>query len=272
MLVLPRKHETENSGQRHPRLREAAARLARLGGPELSVTERRGSIVLDGEVQSYQLKVELGWAAAGFGFRSVVNDISVPGAPDEKLERPAVSDGLIEGESFDVVVIGGGVVGSAIARELSRWDLSVALLEKEGDVAVHTSSRNDGMIHDGFAAKPGSKKAAYNVRGNRLWEPLCGQLGLEFRRPGSLILFGSALSAAAYPVMADRARRNGVDGWEFWSRARVAAEEPNIVGDQHGAFFLPSAGVLSPYKATVALAESAMMNGVSVVLGAACSG
>ncbi|OHD25144.1 MAG: hypothetical protein A2Y38_05280 [Spirochaetes bacterium GWB1_59_5] len=238
----------------------------------MELSEYRGSVVLEGEVTSYQNKVELGWAAAKSGFKSVVNDIGVIGLSEEVLERPRAFDGLLDGTCYDVVVIGGGVVGSAIARELSRWNLSVALLEKEGDVAVHTSSRNDGMIHDGFAAKPGSKKAEYNVRGNRLWEPLCKELGIEFKRPGSLILFHSTLAATAYPIMAERARRNRVDGWEFWSRARVAAEEPDVVADQHGAFFLPSAGVLSPYKATVALAESARMNGVHVVLEACVLG
>ncbi|MBU0928300.1 MAG: NAD(P)/FAD-dependent oxidoreductase [Spirochaetes bacterium] len=242
------------------------ARRSRTGGRGIALSERGGSIVIEGQAPSYQEKVEIGWAAAKLGFKGVVNDLSVEGAPEETLSPPLLADSALEGAYYDVVIVGGGVIGSAVARELTRLDLSVALLEKESDVAAHTSSRNDGMVHDGFAAKPGSKKAAYNVRGNRLWEPLCAELGVEFKRPGSLILFGSALSAAAYPVMAERARRNGVDGWEFWSRARVAAEEPNVAGDQHGAFFLPSAGVLSPYKATVALAESAIMNGARVFL------
>jgi len=272
MLVLPRNKEQESPGKSEPRLRDAAAHLSKLGISDLRVSETRGSIVIEGSAATYQQKVECGWAAAKLGFKGVVNDLRVPGVEEEILEPPALTDGLIEGASFDVVIIGGGVIGAAIARELSRWDLTIALLEKEGDVAVHTSSRNDGMIHDGFAAKPGSKKAAYNVRGNRLWEPLCAELGIEFRRPGSLILFHSRMAAAAYPVMADRARRNGVDGWEFWSRSRVAAEEPNVVQDQCGAFFLPSAGVLSPYKATVALAESALLNGVSVVRDACVVG
>ena len=272
MLVIPRRISHQESRPREPNARKAAARIHRLHGEGIAVSEARGSIRLEGEAASYGEKVAAGWTAAGFGFKGVVNDIVVAGVAEERLESPAVSDGLLEGAYFDVVVIGGGVIGSAIARELSRWDLSIALLEKECDVAVHTSSRNDGMIHDGFAAKPGTKKAAYNVRGNRLWEPLCAELGVDFKRPGSLVLFRSPWSAALYPVLADRARRNGVDGWELWSRSRVAAEEPNVVADQHGGFFLPSAGVLSPYKATVALAESAMMNGVRVVLNSCVTG
>lgn len=272
MLVLPRKLDRSNREFIELRTGAVAARLSRLGYPGIDVTDRHGSLVLEGEVKSYQEKIALGWAAAKAGFKAVVNDIGVPDVTEETLERPPVSDGFLDGSYHDAVIIGGGVIGCAIARELSRWNLSVALLEKEGDVAVHTSSRNDGMIHDGFAARPGSKKAEYNVRGNRLWEPLCRDLGVEFKRPGSLVLFHSALAAAAYPVMAERARRNKVDGWEFWSRARVFAEEPHVVADQHGAFFLPSAGVISPYKATVALAESAKENGALVVLDACVTG
>ncbi len=271
MLVIPR--NTREADDPSPRRLERARRgLSRLAGTPVGVSEERGSIRLEGEAPSYEAKVALGWEAARLGYKGVVNDLSVPGVEEESLEAPPVRDGLLEGRAFDVLIVGGGVVGSAIARELSRLELSVALLEKESDVAVHTSSRNDGMIHDGFAAKPGSKKARYNVRGNRLWEPICRELGLDFKRPGSLILFSSPLAPAVYPAMADRARRNGVDGWEFWSKARVEAEEPNIAPGQHGAFFLPSAGVLSPYKATVALAESAALNGVEVILDACVLG
>jgi len=272
MLVLPRKLHQSQRGDGEPRIRSAAARLARLGCSGIELTEDRGSLILEGTAVSYQEKVTAGWIAAKTGFKAVVNDLCVPGLPEETLAVPQVTDSLLDGTHYDVIVIGGGVVGCAIARELSRWNLSIMLLEKEGDVAVHTSSRNDGMIHDGFAARPGSKKAEYNVRGNRLWEPLCKELGIDFKRPGSLILFHSALAAGAYPLMAERARRNGVDGWEFWNRTRVASEEPSVTEDQHGAFFLPSAGVLSPYKATVALAESAMLNGVRVVLDACVAG
>lgn len=247
-------------------MHRTSAILRKAFGPWVETSGWGSSILLEGIAPSWSLKVEAGWAAARLGFKAVVNDLGVEGIADERLEAPTVDDDQLEGSVFDVAIVGGGVIGASIARELSKWDLRILLLEKEGDVAVHTSSRNDGMIHEGFAAKPGTKKAAYNVRGNRLWEPLCRELGLAFKRPGSLVLFGTALSAAAYPLMADRARRNGVDGWEFWSRARVAAEEPNVTTKQRGALFLPSAGVLSPYKATVALAESAIMNGVRLML------
>jgi len=275
------------------------AGLARRTEGAVEARADRGSVILEGRARDWNEKMELGWYAAEFGFRGVVNDIEAAGcewaageAPLSATEAgglghatagaggasaaaagagparsPADRPGRpLEGRAFDVAVIGGGVIGCAIARELAKWKISVVLLEKEEDVAVHTSSRNDGMIHDGFAAKPGSLKAKYNVLGNRLWEPLAKDLGIGFSRPGSLIVFSNAALAGAYPVLAARAAKNGVDGWEYWSPRRVRAEEPNIAEVQHGGFFLPSAGILSPYKATVALAESAAANGVTVSL------
>ena len=254
-------------------LKKLRAGLSRRGGEGVFAREWRGSIVLEGQAETWERWAELGWFAAGFGYKGVVNDIKTTGLDgktlgDERLE-PSVPafDRPLEGLSFDVAIVGGGVVGAAIARELSKWSISVILLEKEHDVAVHSSSRNDGMIHDGFAAHPGTLKAKYNVRGNRAWEPLARDLGIAFARPGSLIVFRSPASKALYPVMAARAAENGVDGWELWSRKRVLAEEPNITDEQHGGFFLPSAGILSPYRATVALAESAAANGVRMALG-----
>ncbi len=266
MLVLPRKIISKDSPLPLPDAGRLAGKLRHAFGCAVEAKSSGQSIVLEGTAQTYDQKIRAGWAAARRGFKGVVNDIRVPGIEDEQLEKPRVQDGLLEGSSFDAVVIGGGVIGAAIARELSKWDLAVIVVEKEGDVAVHTSSRNDGMIHDGFGAKPGSKKAVYNVRGNRLWEPWCAELGVDFRRPGSLVLFGSPAGPLAYPLMADRARRNGVDGWEFWSRSRVAIMEPEAAPGYYGGFFLPSAGVLSPYRATIALAENALQNGVRIAL------
>ncbi len=251
--------------------------LRKRAGDAVDAREDRGSIVLEGRADSWQEKMELGWYAAGAGFKGVVNDIAVKGLEWAGREAPAPSDPTtgdrpLEGGCFDVAIVGGGVIGCAIARELATWRISTVLLEKEEDVAVHTSSRNDGMIHDGFAAKPGTLKAKYNVLGNRLWEPLARELGLDFERPGSLIVFRSAAVAALYPVLAARAKKNGVDGWEYWSPRRLRAEEPNITGDQKGGFFLPSAGIISPYKATAALAESAAINGARIVLNACATG
>ncbi len=233
---------------------------------EIELSERFNSIVLEGQVQTWDQKVRAGWKAASWGYHGVVNHLQVPEIPEETIPEPAITDATLEGREYDVCIVGGGVIGAAIARELSQWDLKIILVEKESDLAVHTSGRNDGMIHDGFAAPPGTRKAHYNVRGNRLWEPLCRDLDIAFHRPGSLVLFPARFYRLLYPAMAARARKNGVDGWEYWSPRKVRALEPQVAGEQRGALFLPSAGVLSPYKATLALAEHAVENGVLVSL------
>ncbi|HPA74023.1 MAG TPA: FAD-dependent oxidoreductase, partial [Spirochaetota bacterium] len=253
-------------------LKRVRKALAKIGAKSVEAAEWRKSVVLTGMVDTWDEKIDAGMAAAGKGYKGVVNDIEVRGIREEAMSTPSYRDSHLEGKHFDVVIIGGGITGSAIARELSRYDVTIALLEKEEDLARHASSRNDGMIHDGFAAKPGTKKAAYNVRGNRMYTKVTEELGVEFYRPGSMILFGSPFTRLAVPLMKARAKKNGVDGYRYLTRKEVARREPNLVEKQHGAFFLPSAGVLSPYKMVLAYAENAAENGADIVLGCAVSG
>ena len=253
-------------------LKRVRKALEKIGAKCVEAVEWRKSVVLTGMVDTWEEKIDAGMAAAGKGYKGVVNDIEVRGIRVEAMSIPSYRDSHLEGKHFDVVIIGGGITGSAIARELSRYDVTIARLEKEEDLARHASSRNDGMIHDGFAAKPGTKKAAYNVRGNRMYTKVTEELGVEFYRPGSMILFGCPFTRLAVPLMKARAKKNGVDGYQYLTRKEVARREPNLVDKQHGAFFLPSAGVLSPYKMVLAYAENAAENGADIVLGCAVSG
>ena len=241
-------------------------KLESMGIHDCSVKRTDQSLCISGIAESLAIKNKAGWYAAQFCTNVVNNVITKNYVKNEHSEpEPNISNEL-EGLSYDVAIIGGGVIGCAIARELSRYAVTVALFEKEYDVAVHTSSHNDGMIHDGFAAKPGTKKAYYNIRGNKLWEPLARDLGIQFKRIGSLILFHARFNWLLYPILAHRARKNNVDGWELWSKEKVKKEEPHVVDEQYGGFYLPSAGIISPYRATVALAEHAVQNGVEVHL------
>lgn len=245
----------------HTRILEQ--KLKNLGIENCSLSISSDTISVAGCTNSLDKKNKAGWLVSQYS-SYIINDIIVRNS-EQKTQIDAIEfSHELDGKAYDAVIIGGGIIGCTIARELSRYKIRVALFEKEYDVAVHTSSRNDGMIHDGFAAKPGTKKALYNVRGNRLWEPLASDLKIQFKRVGSLILFRTPLSATLYPVLAARARKNNVDGWELWSRKKVTQEEPHLLDEQYGAFYLPSAGIISPYRATVALAEHAIQNGVDV--------
>jgi len=256
-------------GKKYHTVRKA---LDRKGFKSIEAAEWRSSIVLTGTVKTWDEKINAGYAAAGRGYKAVVNDIEVPGVPVDAMSVPDLRDSFLEGRHFDAVIIGGGITGAAIARELSRYDISIALFEKEEDMAKHASGRNDGMIHDGFAAKPGTKKARYNVRGNRLYSRVTKELGVEFYRPGSMILFSNPLMRLAVPIMKARARKNDVDGYRYLSRKKVARMEPWLIDKQYGAFYLPSAGVLSPYKMVIAFAENAVQNGTAVILSTVVTG
>ena len=172
----------------------------------------------------------------------------------------------------DVVVIGGGVVGCAIARELSRYSLSVVLLERAPDVAMGTSKANSGILHAGFDNEPGTWKARLNVRGSHLYQTASEELGIPRRRVGSLVV---ALDEAQRDTLEGLRRRgieNGVTGLALWGRDEVLAHEPSLSPDVVGALWAPTAAIVCPFSATIAFAENAVRNGAHIVTQCAVTG
>jgi glycerol-3-phosphate dehydrogenase len=254
------------------KLNLVARELAKLGLTAVYPREWRRSVVLEGEVDTWQQYIAAGYAAAGKGYKGVVNAIKVRGLEQSREYLPPAQGGALEGKDYDVVIIGGGVIGCAVARDLTRWDLRVALLEKEDDVAKQTSSRNNGMIHPGIAASSGSKKLAYNIRGNRMYTQAAEELGFELVRCGSVVMLERSVYQLALPYVRYKALQKGVDGLIPLSRRQVARREPNATSLQRGGIFLPSTGVVAPYKVTVAYAENAVENGAAVHLNTAALG
>ncbi len=243
------------------------------GFPQVELSERRGAVVLEGEVQNWDDYLAAGYGAVGYGFRGVVNNITVSGLKNCFTEsRPAVKDLSLDSSEFDVVIVGGGIIGCAIARELSRWDLKIALLEKEDDIAKHTSSRNNGMIHPAMAVKLGSKKHHYNLRGNRMYDQVAGELGFELEWPGSLALLTKSWQILLGPLAKRSARKKGLHGVKVFSRRKVKDLEPNIGDEQRGAFYMPESGIVAPYKVTVAYAENAIQNGARLFMNTMVQG
>ena len=198
------------------------------------------------------------------GYKGLVNDITVAGKPEPPMRMPEVRDTLLEGKTFDVLIIGAGVVGCAIARELSRYDLTIAVLEKECDCAMQASSRNDGMIHPGFADSPSKIKGRLNTRGNRLYRKLDKELGFQTDWPGSFMLFNTPFLKPLVPFMHRRAAKNGVDGRiGYMNKKTIQNMEPNLSTEYYGGFWMPYSGIASPFKVTIAFAENAAANGVS---------
>jgi glycerol-3-phosphate dehydrogenase len=168
---------------------------------------------------------------------------------------------------YDVAIVGGGVVGCAIAHELGRHRLRVVLLEREAEVGFGTSKANSGIIHGGHQASPGTVKGRLEWEGNQLWGPLCDELGFGFARVGGLTV---ALSEDDLPVL-DRllanAEAKGVPGVVRWERRQVLDAEPNLATSVVAAVRSETTAVVNPYEACFGLAESAARNGVEIRTG-----
>ena len=165
---------------------------------------------------------------------------------------------------FDVIVIGGGVVGGLILRELTKYRLNVCLLEKAGDVAMGESKANSGIVHAGFDAPVGSLKAKFNVEGNKMMEGVCADLGVKYRQNGSLVV---AFSQEDFKVINDlkfRGEINGVDRLEIIDQGRLRALEKNISDEAVAALYAPTGGIVCPYELTIAAIGNAMDNGATL--------
>ncbi|MEG6585787.1 NAD(P)/FAD-dependent oxidoreductase [Dendrosporobacter sp. 1207_IL3150] len=165
----------------------------------------------------------------------------------------------------DIVIIGGGIVGTAIARDLSKYKLDVVLVEKQPDVAAGTTKANSAILHAGFDAHPDTLKAKLNVRGNALYHELEKELNLDIKWTGSLVVAKTDEEMETINELLVRGNENGVPGLEILSKDEVLAKEPNLSTDVKGALWAPSAGIFLPFGAAVAFADNAIMNGVKVI-------
>ncbi len=163
----------------------------------------------------------------------------------------------------DVIIIGGGVIGCGIARELARYQADVAVLEKGNDVSVGTSKANSGIVHGGFDAKPNTLKAKYNVSGNAMFDELSRELDFPFRRNGSMVLCFDEAQIDGLQELYDRGIANGVrDMYIIRGNAELKKLEPYVSDKAVAALVVPNGGIVSPYEMTVAYAENAAVNGV----------
>lgn len=169
-------------------------------------------------------------------------------------------------KTYDVIVVGGGVVGCMVARFLSRYQLSVLLIEKEADVGMGASSANSAIVHAGYDPLPGTLKAEMNVQGNAMWDTLSGELGFEFDRRGDYVVAIGVEEFAHLETLLQQGRRNGVPGMHIISADEMRYREPNINPEVSGAIWAPTGGICDPFMVTVAAAENAVQNGVDLLL------
>ena len=166
--------------------------------------------------------------------------------------------------TYDVLIVGGGAVGCAIARELTRYQLSVAVLEKEADVAGGTSGRNSAVVHAGFNNKPGSLMAKYCVEGNEGFEALCAELDVPYKKTGKLLVAFNDQEMETLARMVAQGEANGCKGLKLIGRDELTAMAPGVGGV--GAMLSPNTAIFDPFLYTVALAENAVKNGAKVHL------
>ena len=240
-------------------------------GLNVTASEYNGAVRLTGEADSWEEVLEAGRIAAHVrGSRGVVNDCRLKGLSPETVRMPKTEDKSLEGIAPDVLVIGGGIVGAAIARELTRYAVKVAVVEKEYDVGTAQSARNDGMIHAGIDLKPDCKKVKYNVRGNKMYDALSKELDVPIERPGQLVLYTAGWQKLIFPLIKLRGLRNGIPVYPVSPRGvKEYVREPGL---GFGGFMCPSAGIVSPYLMTIALMENAAHNGAKVYVDTAVTG
>lgn len=165
-------------------------------------------------------------------------------------------------DAYDIIIIGAGVTGCAIARELSRFDCKVLVLEKDEDVCCGTSKANSGIVHAGYDAKPGSLKAKMNVRGNEMMRSLVRDLDIPFKQIGSLVVCTDESLRGGIEELYNRGIANGVTGLRIMEASEIRELEPNISDDVVCALYAATAGIICPFRLNIALAECANQNGV----------
>lgn len=167
--------------------------------------------------------------------------------------------------TYDVAIVGAGVVGGLIARELSRFQIKVALLEKYNDVAMGTTKANSAIVHGGFDAQNGTLKAKLNVEGTAMMPEVCEKLSVPFKKNGSVVVAFSEKEMEHIKILYERGIKNGVPELSIIDRDELRRIEPNISDEAVGALLSKSAGIVCPYELTIAAVENAVTNGVELI-------
>ena len=249
-------------------IKTVCKKVKRKYGAEVFAGEDERSVFVRGSAANWQQAVEIGKMFVKKG-KHVVNDVLPQGFVPPKPMLPKIADDKLQGTHWDVAIVGGGISGCAVARELSRYDLKILLCEKHGDVAHGASGANDGMVHAGIDLAHQCLKLKYAVKGNAMYGEICDELGVDFVREGQYVVFTSRLIKLLAKSYLVRAKKHGIPGVSIIGKREISSIEPSVAGFAVGALKIPSTGAVSPYKLTIAYAENAVQNGVTVSLDTA---
>jgi len=167
---------------------------------------------------------------------------------------------------YDIAVIGAGVIGTSVARELSRYNLSVVMLERDNDVACGTTKANSAIVHAGYDASADSMKGIMNARGNAMFGSVCKELDVPFERIGSLVVAFTEEDMETIQGLLENGEKLGIPGIKIIDSKSVYEKEPNLNPGVRGALYAPSAGITEPWELAIAYAENAITNGAELKL------
>ena len=247
-------------------------------GDAVTATLEDNCIVLRGTLNEWSEVVEAGlMSATPKGKIHVVNDIVCTSAEKQEIQVSSLRDSVLDGEKPDVLIIGGGISGCSIARELARYKLDILLLEKESDLALGASGRNDGEVHPGVDLGKGSLKHKYVRRGNAMYDEICRELSVPFKRVGQYACFADKrLKPFVWCYAQYRKLHDGISDTYVASAKEIREKAPRLNQDFAFAIANPVSGSVSPYNLTIAYADNAVENGARIslntaVLGMECS-
>lgn len=234
-----------------------------MGFEHIQVSIKRDIAYLEGGLDTWEQVVTLCHALAKIdGVRDVVHHIKTPESQETKAidKTPFFEKG--EYDKADLVIIGGGISGCAIARTLSKYNLDIIVVEKEEDLCEGTTKANNGMIHSGYDSKPHTLKARLCVEGNALYTKWAKELDFELKRTGSFVCGFNENDREIIQNLYENGVKNKVPNIEIINGEKARQIEPELSDDITCALWTPSAGYVEPYTVTLALAENAVDNGV----------
>jgi len=251
--------------------REIQGEIEKATGERVAVSIGDGIARLSGRLSSHQAALEAGHLAGSFEkVREVVNDIVFPGKMRLKAS-PRVSEELT-GKEFDVVIVGGGVIGLAVARELSQFNLSIALFERHNDVGMDQTTHSNAMIHPAIQAKHGTLRWEMNYKGNPMWDDTARQLDVDFKRVGTLIVAENPGEEALLPYAVSAAIKHNDPEPKLLDRAGLDRIEPGLALNIRKGVLVWNTGIINVFELLIAYAENALSNGVSIFLDTAVTG
>lgn len=251
--------------------REIQGEIEKATAEKVAVSISDGIATLRGRFSSHQAAVDAGHLAGSFDkVREVVNDILFPGKMRLKPQRK-ISDELT-GREFDVGIVGGGVIGLAVARELSQFNLSIALFERHNDLGMDQTTHSCAMIHPAIQAEYGTLRWQMNYKGNAMWDGVAKQLDVDFKRIGTLVVAENPDEEALLPYVLDTAKKHKDPEPRLLDREELDRVEPGLAPNVRRGVLVWNTGIISVFELVIAYAENALSNGVSIFLDTSVTG